>query len=73
LEVLTHAPPHTHYRRTRTRTDLGFQMLQQAAAGGCDMAIYDMGVCYRNGDGVKQDLKEAVKFYKKAAERGTVL
>jgi TPR repeat protein len=48
-------------------------MLQQAAAGGCDMAIYDMGVCYRNGDGVKQDLKEAVKFYKKAAERGTVL
>ncbi|ELR17882.1 Sel1 domain containing protein [Acanthamoeba castellanii str. Neff] len=60
-------------RGVRRNAKKGFQMLQQAAAGGCDMAIYDMGVCYRNGDGVKQDLKEAVKFYKKAAERGNIL
>ena len=29
-----------------------------------------MGVCYANGEGVKQDFAEAVKWFRKAAEQG---
>ena len=32
-------------------------------------AQYDLGVCYSNGYGVKTDYKEALKWYKKAAEQ----
>ncbi|MBO5644474.1 MAG: SEL1-like repeat protein, partial [Lentisphaeria bacterium] len=29
-----------------------------------------LGLCYEKGFGVKQDMKEAVKWYRKAARRG---
>ena len=34
------------------------------------MAQYNLGVMYDNGDGVPQDYKEAVKWYRLAAEQG---
>ena len=40
------------------------------AEGGDKIAQYDLGVMYRDGDGVPQDYKEAVKWYTKAAEQG---
>ena len=33
-------------------------------------AQYNLGTMYRKGDGVKQDYKEAVEWYRKAAEQG---
>ncbi|KKL46537.1 hypothetical protein LCGC14_2344550, partial [marine sediment metagenome] len=33
-------------------------------------AQYNLGVCYKNGEGVKQDQKEAVRLYKLAADQG---
>ena len=35
-------------------------------------AQVNLGVMYDNGEGVLQDDKEAVKWYRKAAEQGTV-
>ena len=34
-------------------------------------AQYNLGVMYENGEGVTQDYKEAVKWYRKSAEQGT--
>ena len=34
------------------------------------MAQYNLGVMYKNGQGVKQDYEKAVYWYKKAAEQG---
>ncbi len=34
------------------------------------MAQFSLGVMYENGEGVPQDYKEAVKWYRKAAEQG---
>ena len=33
-------------------------------------AIYTLGLCYYEGDGVAKDYVEAVKWFRKAAERG---
>lgn len=40
------------------------------AEKGIDDAAYNLGVCYENGDGVKQDFSKAVYWYKKAADKG---
>ena len=32
--------------------------------------MYNLGSCFYNGYGVSQDYGEAVKWYKKAAEKG---
>ena len=37
---------------------------------GFAYAQYNLGVMYDNGQGVQQDYKEAVKWYRKAAEQG---
>jgi len=29
-----------------------------------------LGVCYKDGEGVKQDYSQAVEWYRKAAEQG---
>ena len=34
------------------------------------MAQYNLGVMYENGEGVPQDDKEAVRWYRKSAEQG---
>jgi len=44
--------------------------LKQKAEQGDAWAQYNLGVCYANGDGVKKDFSEAVKWYRKAAEQG---
>jgi uncharacterized protein len=37
---------------------------------GLARAQYNLGVMYRDGQGVQQDYKEAVSWYRKAAEQG---
>ena len=43
---------------------------RKAAEQGLATAQCNLGICYRNGDGVTQDYYEAVKWYRKAAEQG---
>ena len=40
------------------------------ALAGDTNAQYNLGLMYNNGDGVPQDYKEAVKWYRLAAEQG---
>ena len=44
---------------------------KEAEQGRAD-AQYSLGVCYANGEGVTKDEKEAVKWFRKAAEQGNV-
>ena len=43
---------------------------RKAAEQGHAVAQYNLGVMYKNGQGVKQDHAEAVRWYRKAAEQG---
>lgn len=38
--------------------------------GKRDDIRYNLGVCYENGFGVSEDINEAIKWYKEAAEKG---
>ena len=40
------------------------------AEAGDEVAQYNLGIMYENGEGVPQDYKEAVKWYRLAAEQG---
>ena len=43
--------------------------VKKAEAGNAE-AMYELGVCYEHGKGVKKNIAEAVKWYRKAAENG---
>jgi len=43
---------------------------RKAAEQGYAAAQYNLGVCYKKGEGVSQDKAEAVNWYRKAAEQG---
>ena len=45
-------------------------MVSQAAEQGVAVAQYNLGLMYENGQGVRQDYAEAVRWYRKAAEQG---
>jgi len=47
-----------------------FQLFHQAAVAGRAEAQFLVGSCYDLGNGVPQDLSEAVSWYRKAAEQG---
>ena len=47
-----------------------FEIWSKWADLGDSDAMYDLGVCYVNGQGVPQDYAEAVKWYRKAADLG---
>jgi TPR repeat protein len=49
---------------------LDFQETKKLAEGGSGLAQYSLGVMYANGDGVPQDYKEAMKWYRKSADQG---
>jgi len=43
---------------------------RKAAENGNAKALFNLGVCYDNGDGVRKDSAEAVQYYRLAAEKG---
>ncbi len=43
--------------------------MAEAEAGNA-VSQYNLGLCYANGNGVEVDLAEAVRWLRKAAERG---
>lgn len=47
-----------------------FKLYQNAAQKGHTQAMYGLGTMYRNGQGVKKDDTEALKWFKKAADAG---
>jgi len=47
-----------------------FKSLKALAEKGDAIAQYNLGVMYDEGKGVEKDEKEAVKWYRKAAEQG---
>ncbi|MGL5335663.1 MAG: tetratricopeptide repeat protein, partial [Enterovibrio sp.] len=47
-----------------------FRVVQQAAEKGNAAAQYSLASMYAQGRGVGQDLKQAMQWYKKAAEQG---
>ena len=42
----------------------------EAARSGLPEAQYELGVCYRDGEGTEQDIKTAMYWYEKAASHG---
>jgi TPR repeat protein len=63
-------PPATNSLTTNTFLDIA--QLRAKAEKGDAAAQFDLGSCYYYGDGVPQDLAEAVKWSRKAAEQGHV-
>ena len=63
-----------HHERKRARSQAGFQeavkLFRQAADKGNAQAQYNLGIMYKNGQGVKRDDKEAVKWFQRAADQG---
>jgi TPR repeat protein len=49
-----------------------FNETKARAERGDAKAQYNLGVCYKNGEGVAKDKVEAVKWYRKAAEQGSI-
>ena len=50
--------------------DNSFVKLKEAAEAGDAKAQYLLGRMYETGDAVKQNYKEAIKWFKKASEQG---
>jgi len=47
-----------------------FRLMQTSAEAGLPMAQYELGYMYAEGQGVAQDLAQAVAWYRKAADQG---
>lgn len=54
------------------RFEDAFNFLQYPASRGKSEAQFLLGMCYYNGDGVKKDLSEAVKMFRRAAEQNNL-
>lgn len=50
--------------------DKAVYWFEKAAEQGIVEALYNLGVCYANGEGVSQDYTTAAYWYEKAAEQG---
>lgn len=53
------------------KMDEYFNLLQQAAGDGSVLAETIIGYAYENGRGVRQNKPEAIKYYRKATNRGS--
>jgi len=51
-------------------TVASFKWYSRAAEAGNVGALYNLGVCYRDGKGVAADARAAVKWWTRAAEAG---
>lgn len=53
-------------------TELGIRLLRENAERGCDYSINALGIAYINGDGVEKDSNQALIWWKKATDMGSV-
>ena len=63
IDILVDGP----YRQDWTMAARYYRL---AAKQGHAVAQYNLGCCYEKGEGVEKDLKEAVEWFRKAAEQG---
>ena len=49
---------------------MDFEEIKKCAEAGDAHAQLQLGICYFNGDGVREDKTEAVIWFRKAAEQG---
>ena len=49
---------------------LAFSLFKKAADQDCEVAQYNLGQCYRFGNGVESNLEMAIDWYKKSASKG---
>lgn len=47
-----------------------FESLKKCAEQGDAEALYQIGNCYQNGEGVEPDIEKAIEWWQKAAEQG---
>ncbi len=66
--LLTATPLHAATTNHSSSEDVN-QLMRQAEQGFAE-AQYALGECYEEGEGVEQDLEEAAKWYRLAAEQG---
>lgn len=59
-----------YYVNERQMYDKGFSILEKAYAGGSTEATRLLGLCYKNGIGVKKNRSKAKALLKEAAEKG---
>ena len=55
---------------TSAVTAIDFAATKKAAEGGDAIAQFNLGAMYDNGQGVPQDVAEALKWYRLAADQG---
>ncbi|KAK8897592.1 hypothetical protein M9Y10_015551 [Tritrichomonas musculus] len=53
--------------------ELSFKYKKLAASMGCSIAINNVGACYHDGQGTEIDTKEAIKYYLRGIEEGSML
>lgn len=57
--------------KTQAAYKKAFELFNEAYNLGEEQAIINIGLCYLQGNGTKEDKKEAVKCFKKAAEKSS--
>ena len=55
---------------TDVNKEKAFELYQKAANLGNDVAQYNLALVYENGDGIVQDIDQAIYWYRKSAEQG---
>ena len=58
--------------RTEDEVQLAWQYLKNAEKLGSVAAVNTIGLCYKEGIGVKKDIKKAIKYFEKAAKSAYV-
>lgn len=59
--------------RVEELNKMAFSIWESRVAAGDADAMYELGVCYRRGEGVTQNDEKAVSLYQKAFEKGHVM
>ncbi|MDR1485938.1 MAG: hypothetical protein LBT09_14095 [Planctomycetaceae bacterium] len=59
-----------YYNESKTKKPDSVESLKVEAEKGNAEAQFKLGVCYLDGEGVKKDYAEAVKWLRKVAEQG---
>src|SRR2546421_93529 len=58
------------YEKETENVENAFYWYQKAAGNGNDVAMYNLAICYENGEGTEKNLEKAFYWYQKAAENG---
>jgi TPR repeat protein len=53
-----------------TSKEIAFEYFRRSADQGCIAAFTNLGICYQNGEGTRQDLIKAMKNFEISCEEG---